>query len=473
MNAISTQTFRIKIQGRVQGVGFRPFVYKLAQEFKLLGQVYNNAEGVIIEVNIHPEKLGQFCTQLIEKAPPQSEILTLEKEESPSLGFSDFQILPSQKNQKLNLPLTPDFALCDQCRKDIRDPQNRRFQYPFTSCVNCGPRYALTQDFPFERDHTSLEAFPMCPVCTQEYENPNDRRFHSQTNSCPQCGPKTQLVDKQGTIISQDNTILFKKAAELIREGSILTLKNTSGYLLCGDARSAAVVRKIRERKRRPRKPLAVLYPSLDLLEAHFDLKAIEKQALTSSWAPIVLMGLERYRGNLARDEIAPDLNQLGVMLPHSALLQLLLDQLSFPIIATSGNIHGSPILREETEARQILASVADYFLEHNLPITFPQDDSVVKFSPKHEHAILMRRSRGLAPNYLSPSLKNHPPVLAMGAHLKNSIAFIPEKHVYLSPYFGNMDNYEVSLRSKETVDKYLNIFEKKPAFILVDQNPR
>lgn len=472
MKAISTQTFRIKIQGRVQGVGFRPFVYKLAQELALPGRVYNNEEGVIIELNTSSEILAKFCKELKEKAPPQAEILALDNELVPQKEFSDFQILASQKSQQLNLPLTPDFALCEQCREDIRDPQNRRYQYAFTSCVNCGPRYGLTLNFPFERDHTSLSTFPMCSDCLQEYKSPEDRRFHSQTNSCPQCGPEIQLTDKQGFVLSKTPISVFQKAASFIKEGKLLALKNTSGYLLCGDARSEKVVQQLRAKKRRPRKPLAVIYPSLDRLAQEFKLKAIEKQTLTSGWAPIVLLDVEKKASQLALKEIAPDLNQVGVMLPYSALLQLLLDQLDFPMIATSGNIHGSPILSKENEAREILAPIADYFLEHNLPISFPQDDSVIKFSPKYEQPLILRRSRGQAPNFLLPSPGSKKSILAMGAHLKNTIAFLPEKHIYLSPYFGNMDHYEVSLRSKETVDKYLDIFEKTPEVILVDQNP-
>tara|TARA_R110000868_G_scaffold411690_2_gene707539 strand:- start:6983 stop:9244 length:2262 start_codon:yes stop_codon:yes gene_type:complete len=461
------KTFEITISGQVQGVGFRPFVYGLAKQFQLSGSVCNNQNGVLIHINAPEEKANDFLVQLLENAPSISVIQSHSISEIPFQEFDDFKIIPSEAKNQINIPLTPDFAICESCKTDIRNSNNRRQGYAFTTCTSCGPRYAVTTKFPFERSSTTVSAFKMCAGCQTEYTNPDNRRFHSQTNSCADCGIQLKLQDYDGRQFDGDQKKLIKKASYFIRNGSILALKNTNGYLLCCDANNKSAIKRLREKKQRPSKPFALLYPSLEKIKKDFNLSAVEENALTSSVAPIVILNPKESIHDLEQENIAPGLNQLGVMLPSSALLALLMDELGSPIIATSGNIHGSPIISGEEDAIQKLTKVADYFLHHNLKISFPQDDSVVRFSG--EHQIILRRSRGLAPNYMGLSNSSDEKILAMGAHLKSTFTFVPNSHTYISPYFGNLDSYAVSERFQDSIGKFEKLFQTEPEVILID----
>ncbi|HZJ36603.1 MAG TPA: carbamoyltransferase HypF [Gillisia sp.] len=466
------RTYKIFFTGQVQGVGFRPFVYALAHKFHLKGTVSNNESGVVIYVTGFEKNVFSFYRNLVEDPPKVAKINTQFLEEIPLKVFDDFQIIPSQKLTKLNLQLTPDFALCEDCRKEISDPKNRRFNYPFTTCVNCGPRWAITKTFPFERQHTSIAEFGMCEECQKEYNQPKNRRFYSQTNTCSTCGINLSLMDTSGFEIDFPKTNVFKKVAKLIKEGNIIAIKNTSGYLLCCDANNAETVRQLRIKKNRPNKPFAVLYPSVFLLKEHLNLNKIQEKALNSSESPIVIIPKNNFKGRLALAELAPDLNHLGVMLPYSGILQLLATELKLPIVATSGNLHGSPILSDQEDAVHVLNKIADYFLHHNLEIINPQDDSVVKFSDKFQHRVLFRRSRGYAPNYYGEIPKSEDKIMAMGSHLKSSISFLPNDYLYISQYLGNLDNFDVYLRFTQTATKFMSLFEQKPDVILTDKHP-
>ena len=418
------QTFQITISGQVQGVGFRPFVYGIAHQFQYNGSVCNNGGGVLIHINSDEEKAREFLKEILKSAPKISIIQSHSISEVFFLEYDDFRIVPSQINNQINIPLTPDFAICESCKTEIRDTNNRRFGYAFTTCTNCGPRYSVTMKFPFERVNTTLSAFDMCTRCQTEYANPNDRRFHSQTNSCVDCGIELKLTKSDGKTIGASQCEIIKKVSEFIVEGNIVALKNTNGYLLCCDANNKAAIERLREKKRRQAKPFALLYPSIEHIKKDFELSAIEKKALTSSVSPIVVLNPKNTIAELEQESIAQELHHLGVMLPSSALLVLLMDELKIPIIATSGNIHGSPIISKEAVAVQKLSEVADYFLHHNLDVSFPQDDSVVRFAG--EQQIVLRRSRGLAPNYLSatPSIvtyeqlfETQPEVILIDSH--------------------------------------------------------
>ena len=465
-------TFKISISGQVQGVGFRPFVFNLAQRYELKGTVSNNEEGVIIYINGDQSSVEAFYDDLIANPPPVSRIQDHKLKRVEHLPFDDFKIIPSEKQAKLNLQLTPDFAICSSCSTDIRDLNNRRYDYPFTTCVNCGPRWAITQTFPFERHNTSIEKFMMCKECKAEYTDPADRRFHSQTNSCSICGIKIEISDNTGKLISEDPKEIFEIAAQLISEGKILAIKNTSGYLLCCDGTNPEVVGELRKRKRRPTKPLAILYPSQDMLERELSLNARQLEVLNSTERPIVILSSANYNGNLALKEIAPGLRQLGVMLPYTGVLRLLADCLDRPVVATSGNLHGSPILSSKSEAVKILSEIADNFVHHDLDILNPQDDSVVKFSNKFNEHIMFRRSRGYAPNFYGNDLNSDKCVLALGAQLKSTIALLPNDFLYISQYLGNLENFEVSERFEKTVDHFINLFEERPEVIIVDSHP-
>ncbi len=464
-------TYKIQLGGQVQGVGFRPFVYNLAQRHNINGTVCNDENGVLIYANGTKDELVQFLEQILEKAPDAAIIQNHAMTQTEPQQFEGFSILSPQKRGKVSLPLTADFAICNSCKTELLDPNNRRFGYPFTTCTQCGPRYAITNKFPFERENTTMEAFTMCEHCEEEYKNPNDRRFHSQTNSCADCGIEIQLVDNQGKLvsISKGNTII-EKVAELIKQGAIVGIKNTNGYLLCVDASNNGAVKKLRERKKRPTKPFALLYPNIDTVKTAYEISDEEERALNSRVGPIVLLSPKDETKTKLVSQIAPGLHRFGVMLPSSSLLTLLATSVDFPLVATSGNIHGSPILSNEKEAYEKLFSVADYFVHHDLNITFPQDDSVCHFM--NGQRILLRRSRGLAPNFMGYRPKTNESVLAMGAHLKSTLAFTPNGYTYVSPYFGNLDSYEVMQRYTETLQRYTQLFETVPEVILVDKHP-
>ncbi len=465
-------TCKIVINGQVQGVGFRPFVYSTASYYHIKGTVSNNEEGVIIYATAPSEKLDLFYRHLLEHPPEVARINGHSRQVIAEQAFEDFAIVLSEKNAQLNLQLTPDFALCEVCGDEVSDPDNRRYSYPFTTCTYCGPRWAITNCFPFERDHTNMEKFNMCPLCEKEYKDPMDRRFHSQTNSCKQCGVQISLTDSEGNIITTEPTVVFKKMAALIRAGKILAVKNTSGYLLCCDARNPGVVQELRSRKKRPAKPFAILYPSLKELEKDLLLSRIQRKELTGTERPIVLINSENFKGELAVDALAPGLRQLGIMLPYAALLHLMMLEIGFPVVATSGNIHGSPILSTEKEAIEALGSVADYFLHHDLEISNPQDDSVVKFSPKYDQKILFRRSRGYAPNYYGQLPTVTHKIMALGGHLKSTIAYYPNDYLYLSQYLGNLYHYDVYERFIKTTETFIQLFEETPQVLLCDLHP-
>ncbi len=466
------KTYKISISGQVQGVGFRPCVYSLANEFSLSGTVSNNEEGVIIFVSGFEESIQSFYNKLIQFPPPVSRIKNSEIIQIKDELFEEFKIIPSIKGGQLNLSLTPDFAICEDCQNDIINPENRRYNYPFTTCVNCGPRWAITEIFPFERDHTSIDEFPMCEDCLEEYKNPLDRRFHSQTNTCETCGIDLVLVDNSGQKIETSKNALFKEITNLLVEGKIIAIKNTSGYLLCCNAGNEQAVKQLRDKKNRPNKPFAILYPSLNHLKNELELDDVHVKSLTSTERPITIISLNNYKGNIALKDVAPGLNQLGVMLPYSGILQLLANKLDFPIVATSGNIHGSPIISKNDEAIEKLKHVADYFLQHNLKITHPQDDSVIKYSTKFKEEVLFRRSRGFAPNYFNTSIQSDKKIMALGAHLKSSIAYYPNEFLYISQYLGNLDNFDVYQRFTKTTLNFVNIFEEEPNVMLVDSHP-
>lgn len=467
------KTYQIIIKGQVQGVGFRPFVYMLAQEFNIKGNVFNNEKGVIINVTESELTVFNFYHKLIKNPPPVSKITHHQINQIEFNLYLDFKIIPSTKKNKLNLTLTPDFAICKNCASEIIDANNRRYLYPFTTCVNCGPRWSITNLFPFERCNTNIDKFSMCKTCLDEYTNPANHRFHSQTNSCSECGITLQLTDSNQKNINFEYNTLFEKIASLLSKGKIIAIKNTSGYLLCCDARNEKSIQQLRNRKKRPSKPFAVLYPTLEFLKKDISLSAKEIIALQSTQRPIVIVSSKNYRGKIALNYVAPQLKQLGVMLPYSGILQLLAHKITFPIVATSGNIHGSPIISDEKTAVTLLSKVADYFLHHNLEITNPQDDSVVKYSSKFEQEVFFRRSRGYAPNYFNFQKPNNQKVLATGSHLKSSVAFTPNENVYISQYLGNLDNFEVTERYAKTISYFIKLFEEKPTVLLTDSHPQ
>lgn len=463
---MQSKTFKILLTGRVQGVGFRPFVYNLAKKHQIKGTVSNNELGVVIYINASRLVAKKFYRLIIENKPKASRITDSQIFETSCLRFSSFDIVPSDTKHKTDIPITPDFAICKNCKSEIANPKNRRYQYAFATCVKCGPRYGITNRYPFEREHTTMGGFKMCNACKVEYKTPTDIRFHSQTNSCKKCGIKMFLKDKNAKIIELNQDEIIKKVALLIKSGNIIAIKNTSGYLLCCDATNHKAIKTLRARKLRPRKPFAVLYPSIDYLEKEFELTEQEKEAICSDVGPIVILNNPTKKISLS-SAVAPCLNQTGVMLPSSALLQLLMNELQLPLIATSGNNKGSAIISTQEKAQKELREIADYFVCHNLKIQFPQDDSLIRFAQKTQ--LILRRSRGLAPSYLGLKAESKERVLAMGSHLKNTITIASNQNIYTSQYLGNLSNYNVLKRHKQTVSSYVKLFSVEPKIILTD----
>ena len=464
---MSTKTFYIQITGRVQGVGFRPFVYRLAQQHKLCGTVTNSRDGVEIYLTTTPNKATAFLSEIRKHPPSIAWIQSSKMEQTPLQTFEDFKIIPSTTTQ-VNIHLTPDFAICKECKAEVNDPKNRRYGYPFTTCVNCGPRYAITTHFPFERGHTSLHSFQMCATCQTEYSQASDRRFHSQTNTCINCGIQLTLTNSLGKMNIPQQQIL-KKVGSLIVEGNIIAIKNTFGYVLCCDANQAEVIHRLRARKQRPKKPFAILYPTMDYIQKEFQPTTKERELLCSAAAPIVILK-NTLKTNIAKAAIAPGLDQTGVFLPASGLLFLLMEIVKRPLVCTSGNIHGAPIIAKKEEAETALHSVADYFLHHNLPIAFPQDDSVVKVV--EETPIFLRRARGYAPNYEGVQTNNKTTILAMGSDLKSAFTLLPNAHVYVSQYLGNLNSFDTLKRYKRTLAQQLQLFDLQPQIVLGDAHP-
>ena len=448
----------------------------MAEEFGLKGYVSNDELGVIIVCQ--GENSEQFFNEIHLRKPKSSEIIFSEiKEIETGEIFDDFYIKPTEKNIVVDIPLTPDFATCESCETELFDEQNPRYFYPFTTCTQCGPRYSVTKKFPFERENTAIEVFKMCPNCLAEYQNSDDVRFHSQTNSCPNCGIQIWLKDNQGNEFKGSNKEIFEKLAEELSQGKIVALKNTAGYLLMCDATNSEAVSELRKRKRRPTKPFAVLFSGIDKMQEYLEISELQIQHFKSSESPIIVTKIKDAK-DLAIEEISPNMNTIGAMFPYSGALKLIAKTFGKPLIATSGNFHGSPICSTTEEAEQILGKIADYFFHNTLEIQHPQDDSVIKFSPKHQQKIVFRRSRGFAPNYffaeeLSELNKEKNKILSLGGDLKNTFAIVPNNHVYISEYIGDLANFETYERFENTVKSYQKIFNFSPEIILKDLHPK
>jgi hydrogenase maturation protein HypF len=465
------QTFQISISGQVQGVGFRPFVYREAVLRHLKGDVCNNGAGVLVRFNATKIRAQDFLNALLTNAPKVAQIQSYHLNAVEQQKFTEFKIQVSVKNSNVEIPITPDFAICGHCKTEILNEENRRFGYAFTTCTECGPRFSITKNFPFERGHTSMQGFNMCPECHDEYSTPINRRFHSQTNSCASCGIELEVTNAEGLRKEIPAEEIPAYIAKCLSESMIVALKNTNGYLLCCDAQNKEAIANLRTRKNRPGKPFALMYPSLEYVQRDFYVSQEEEKDLLSPVAPIVILSPKKNTLSHTKEAIAPNLRPLGVMLPSSALLTLVAKHFEGPIIATSGNIHGSPIISEKSDALKKLGTVADVLVHHNLQITFPQDDSVVKWIGTHR--AILRRSRGLAPNLSLKIAFNNTKVLAMGAHLKSTYALHPNKHIYVSPYLGNLDSHEVLERFKTHLEQFQNLFGSQPEIILIDRHPQ
>ncbi len=457
---------RFLLQGTVQGVGFRPFVYQLAQKWDLSGWVQNNAQGLLIEVEGDQKKLDSFFTQLFEQKPDHAMITEHSQQTIPTEGSNQFKIFESDWLGEKRAMVLPDLAPCRECLNEIFNPKNRRYHYPFTNCTHCGPRFSLIEKIPYDRSHTTMRHFSMCAACATEYADPANRRFHAQPNACPNCGPQLELWDNTETVLAKKEGALIC-AVEAIQEGKIVAVKGVGGFQLLVDARNADAVARLRQRKNRPRKPLAVMFQNRDEAARYCFINEEEKRLLTSAAAPIVLV--KKREENKISDAVSPNNPYLGAMLPSSPLHALLLQQLAIPIVATSGNLSEEPIVTDEKEAVTRLKKIADLFLAHNRPIARPLDDSVVQIVAGKE--MVLRRARGYAPTPIALS-KKCATTLAFGGHLKSSCTLIHHDQLILSQHIGDLSNtVAIDAYQKALID-LPQLFSATPTRFACDKHP-
>lgn len=462
------QTWHIHIQGVVQGVGFRPSVFKLATMQGIGGWVTNDLDGVHIRFNGVPEVAQAFYRKVISDAPATAAIRKHRMYLVQAEYFDQFAIRQSQDSgSPLVLP-TPDVALCERCKSEVEDPNDRRFDYPFITCTSCGPRYSISTGLPFDRENTTMNHLEPCEACKVEYMNVEDPRMHAQTITCPACGIRMKLYgnDKIEFDLSQDEII-----GEIItawRKGKIVAIKGIGGYLLTCDATSATTIRHLRARKHRPAKPLAVMFPDMHLLSQQAWVSQRERAALSGDIAPIVLLKYRR-ECTLPMKEIAPGLTRVGAMLPYAPVFHLLLSRFGKAIIATSANISGDPIEYQDESAVQRLSNLADVIVTNDRPISIPQDDSVVYFTARHQKKIVLRRSRGMAPNVDIPYPGSIPNTVAFGADLKSAFAIFAGSGLYLSQFLGKLDSFQTQRNFSVVCNHFLSTYRIEPELLLAD----
>ena len=471
MRALSDvrERLRVVIRGAVQGVGFRPFIYRLATELKLAGWVLNSSQGVFIEVEGEGSRLREFLLRIERDKPPLSFIHSLEPSWLDAVGFSGFEIRHSDGSEPKTALVLPDIATCPDCLADISNPADRRYRYPFTNCTNCGPRFSIVRALPYDRPNTTMAGFPMCPDCLAEYENPLDRRFHAQPTACPRCGPQLALWDSSGGVLAERHEALLA-AAQALRDGRVVAVKGLGGFHLLVDARNADAIVLLRQRKQREEKPLALMYPSLDAIRQDCAVDELEQRLLASPEAPIVLLErLMQRPGTGIADAVAPGNPHLGVMLPYTPLHHILLRELGYPIVATSGNLSDETICTDEREALSRLAGIADLFLVHDRPIEHHVDDSIARIVAGRE--LVLRRARGYAP---LPVRLRQPlrPVLAVGAHLKNNVALSVGRQVFISQHIGDLETAQTLDTFRKVIGDFERLYETRPAVVACDMHP-
>ncbi len=464
---------KIAVRGAVQGVGFRPFVFRLATGLGLTGGVHNSSQGVFIEAEGPRAALEQFLLRLEAEKPAPGFIHGLEASWLDAVGFKNFEIRPSETGGDKTALVLPDIATCPDCLREIFDPKNRRHRYPFTNCTHCGPRFSIIESLPYDRANTSMKQFTMCPQCRAEYDDPRDRRFHAQPNACPVCGPHLELWNLAGEAVFGGQQAL-RAAARAIRRGQIVAVKGLGGFHLMVAARNEPAVRRLRDRKQREEKPFALMFPSLESIRAECEVSPLEERLLRSAEAPIVLLGkIVNHKSQIA-NAVAPGNLHLGGLLPYTPLHHLLLAELGFPVVATSGNLNDEPICTDEREARERLGGIADVFLVHDRPIVRHVDDSIVRVMLDRE--LMLRRARGYAPLpiILNSGLRTPDSeiILAVGAHLKNTIALSVGPLVFLSQHIGDLETEPAHAAFRRVIADFEKLYEAEPQVVAADLHP-
>jgi hydrogenase maturation protein HypF len=463
-------TYKVNITGTVQGVGFRPFIYALAQRYLLTGTVSNNSKGVEILLNTDTLTLKQFLTAIEYEHPPLASIENIQHTKIDYQAFDAFQIIQTQETGAVTVNIPPDVSICEACEKELFDPNNRRYRYPFITCTHCGVRYSIIYDLPYDRGHTSMKFFQMCKACEEEYTNPLDRRYHAQPIGCWECGPKLSLYDNVGAAFEGD----LDKTVELLRKGNIVAVKGVGGYHLMCDGTNEEAIAKLRERKHRPTKPFAVMVRDMQMARELGEIRPHEEALLTSRERPIVIVGMRAPCkkcpwGATRPTGIAPHISKIGLFLPYTPLYLLLLDALKRPLVATSANVTDEPICTN-LESLEKLQGVYDYVLEHDREIVNGCDDSVVMVVG--EQQVMLRRARGYAPVSIKLPFTLKHRVLALGANQKSTIAIGFENQAILSPHIGDLD----SIGSVEYYEKNIKTLERmydfKAEVIAHDMHP-
>lgn len=458
-------TYKINIRGTVQGVGFRPFVYALSQRYLVTGTVSNNSNGVEIILNTDTLTLKQFLIAVEYEYPPLASIDTIEHCEITYIQFDSFEIIQTEDSGDITVNIPPDLSICKECEKELLDPTNRRYGYPFITCTHCGVRYSIIYDLPYDREHTSMKFFQMCKLCEEEYNNPLDRRYHAQPIGCYDCGPKLNLLDNRGIKV-EVITNEIEKTIELLNEGKIIALKGLGGYHLVCDATNKSAIQELRIRKKRPTKPLAVMVRDINMAKVLALISPKEEELLVSQERPIVVLQMKDEYSS----DIAPGISKIGLFLPYTPLHFLLLDKLSFPLVATSANITDEPICTN-LESLEKLQNVYDYVLDHNRDIVNGCDDSVLMVVK--EQQVMIRRARGYAPVRIELPFTLKEKVLALGANQKSTIAIGIEDQVILSPHIGDLDSISSVEYYEKNIESLERIYKFSPEVIAYDKHPQ
>jgi len=460
----------IHIKGRVQGVGMRPFIYKKAYELGIDCMIANQSDGVHVWMSGERKYAEQFLKLLL-KSPPEFSVITGYNIIEDSIPFfTGVRIIESKSVKHSDLFISPDFAICDQCKEDIHNSTNRRYNYAFTTCTNCGPRYSIMNKLPYDRVNTEMEAFKQCDNCQKEYQDIQDRRYYSQTNSCDDCGIKMSIYQSQKQIKGLDQDQIIIKIAEEIIKGRIVAIKGIGGFLLMCDARNSESIKTLRSKKKRPEKPFAVMFPDIKSIRRGHYLTDYEEEELTSYRAPIVLLQ-RKDKTNIDVENIAPGLDTIGALIPYTPLFQLILNRLKFQVVATSGNISGAPIIYDNNIAIQHLSDIADFVVINDRHIVAPQDDSVIRFCEGHR--TILRRSRGFAPAYFGSKpaeLEND--ILALGAEMKASFSITHSGLIHTSQYLGNLSGFESQQEFIDTIQHLKCLLNAKIEKVLTDSHP-
>jgi len=456
------QARAIYFNGIVQGVGFRPFVFKLAEELGINGWVNNSSHGV----TIHAEgnNLDLFYDRLLKEVPPLARIVTARSVEIELANYGTFEIVESDVEDESDVLISPDVATCGDCLKDMADRKNRYYQFPFTNCTNCGPRYTIIRNVPYDRALTTMSEFPMCNSCAADYKNPRDRRFHAQPVACENCGPQVQLSDALGRRLPGIGV-------DQLAQGGIIAVKGLGGFHLVCDARNAGAVQRLRERKERGSKPFAVMVRSVEKVYNEVDISVQEEALLRSPAAPIVVLERSRTRTDSLPEDIAPEIHTLGIILPYTPIHHLLFQGPYDFLVMTSANLSGRPLIYSNEEALGALQGIADYFLMHNRDIYHPCDDSVVKVIGNE--TVFFRRARGYVPlPILMPTINVHTPLIGVGGEFNNAFCLASGHRAFVSQYIGDMDGYENLQRFQQELESFQRVVNITPRAIAYDKHP-